>query len=300
MYVITGATGNTGHIVAEKLLAEGKQVRVLGRDIDRLSKLAEAGAEAFALDINDPALLAEAFSGATAAYVMLPPSMTSDDYRADQDRTSRALAAAIEKSNITHVVSLSSVGADKESKTGPVVGLHNMELALNKLPKLNVLHLRAAYFMENTIVQVGTIKAMSISAGPLRGDLKISMIAARDIGAVAADELSRLDFEHHQTRELLGQRDLSMNEVARILGKAVGIPDLKYIHLEDNQVKPAMMRMGLSENVASLILEMAGALNSGHMTSLEPRSEANTTPTSFETFAAEVFVPLFKGKSTGA
>lgn len=300
MYVIMGATGNTGHIVAERLLSQGKQVRVLARDIGRLSKLTEAGAEGFAFDIDYPALIDQAFSGATAAYVMIPPSMTSNDYRAQQDRNTEAIVGAIERSKVSHVVTLSSVGADKESKTGPVVGLHNLELALNKLSSLNVLHLRAAYFMENTLAQINTVKAMDLTAGPLRGDLKIPMIATRDIGEVAADELASLNFTHHQTRELLGQRDLSMDEVAKILGDAVGKTDLKYLYLENNQVKPAMIRMGMSENMTDLILEMAAALNSGHMTSLEPRSEINTTPTSFETFAAEVFAPLFKGKSTRA
>ena len=300
MYVVMGATGNTGRVVAERLLAERKQVRVLGRDIDRLTQLKEAGAEAFAVDINDPATLSQAFSGATAAYVMIPPSMTSDDYRAEQDRNSNTIATAIESAKVPYVVTLSSVGADKESKTGPVVGLHNLELALNKIPALNVLHLRAAYFMENTLAQINTIKAMGFSAGPLLGDLKIPMIATHDIGEAAAQELLRLDFKHHQTRELLGQRDLSMKEVAGLLGEAIGKPDLKYIYLEDSQVRPAMMRMGMSENVTNLILEMASALNSGHMAALEPRSEKNTTPTSFGTFASAVFAPLFKGKSTRA
>jgi uncharacterized protein YbjT (DUF2867 family) len=115
------------------------------------------------------------------------------------------------------------------------------------------------------------------------------MIATRDIGAVAADELLKLGFQQKQTRELLGQRDLTMTEVAAIIGKAIDKPGLAYKQLPDEQFRTAATQAGISLNVANLILEMAAALNSGHMRPLEPRSARNTTPTSFEVFVAEQF-----------
>jgi len=75
-----------------------------------------------------------------------------------------------------------------------------------------------------------------------------------------------------QTRELLGQRDLSYAEATTIIGKAVGKPDLKYLQLPDEQVRGAFLQMGISANVADLILEMAAALNSGYMKPLEERT----------------------------
>jgi len=50
MYVVTGATGNTGSVVAEKLLAKGEKVRVIGRDAKRLERFAKKGAEPFVAD----------------------------------------------------------------------------------------------------------------------------------------------------------------------------------------------------------------------------------------------------------
>ena len=91
-----------------------------------------------------------------------------------------------------------------------------------------------------------------------------------------------------------------MAEVATIIGKAIGKPDLNYLQLPDEQVRAALTQLGMSLNVANLILEMAGALNSGHMRALEQRSAQNTTPTSFESFVAEEFVPRYRGKSTAA
>jgi uncharacterized protein YbjT (DUF2867 family) len=53
MYVILGASGNTGHVVAQKLLSSGKKVRVVGRNSDHLQFLAAEGAEKFVADVTD-------------------------------------------------------------------------------------------------------------------------------------------------------------------------------------------------------------------------------------------------------
>ena len=177
MYVITGATGNTGSGIAEALLARGEKVRVVGRSAEKLERFVQKGAEALSADLGDEAALARAFAGATAVYVMIPPDPTSEHWREQQERQSDALAAALQKSGATYAVTLSSVGADKAEKVGPVVGLHSLEEKLNRIAGLNVLHLRAGYFMENLLQYVGLIKTMGMLAGTLRSDLPIAMIA---------------------------------------------------------------------------------------------------------------------------
>jgi uncharacterized protein YbjT (DUF2867 family) len=300
MYAITGATGHTGNTVARRLLTDGKKVRVIGRDEQRLGSLIDAGAEPFVCDLADSAKLAKGFSGCEAAYVMIPPDMASKDYRAFQDRTTDSIASALGKAGVKFAVALSSFGADKADKTGPVVGLHHLEQRLGSIPGLNVLNLRAGYFMENTFAQAGIIHAMGNAAGPVRPDLRVAMIASRDIGQAAADALLRLDFRGQQARELLGQRDLTMTEVARIIGPAIGKPDLKYVQIPDEAFRGALTQAGVSTNMVNLILEMVGAMNSGHMRPLEARSPKNTTPTSYETFVAEEFVPAYEGKMAHA
>jgi uncharacterized protein YbjT (DUF2867 family) len=300
MYVVTGATGNTGHVVANRLLDQGKKVRVIGRSRERLQPFVARGAEAFVADLTDQTAVKQAFAGADAVYAMIPPDVASPDLRAEQRRVTAAIAAALEHAGVTHAVTLSSIGADKESGTGPVVGLHELEQALNRIAGLNVVHLRAVYFMENTLGQAAAIKAMGKTAGPLRGDLKLPMIATKDIGNKVADWLLALDFKGKQAREVLGQRDLSMNEATSIIGKAIEKPDLEYVQLPDAMMQPILVQMGMSSNMAALIIEMAGALNSGHMRALEPRTAQNTTPTSFETFVKEEFVPLYRSQMRAA
>ena len=294
MYVVLGASGNTGHVVAKNLLARGQKVRVVGRNAAHLQPLAAEGAEIFIGDATDASALTKAFYQADAAYVMIPPNPTSNDVRAYEDRVSDAIVAAVRNAGVRNVVSLSSFGADKLTGTGPVAGLHDLEQKLNQINGANVLHMRAGYFMENTLPQVGAIRMLGNMIGPVSPNLKLPMIATRDIGAAAADALLRLAFQGKQTQELQGQRDLDYSEAATIIGKAIGKPDLGYIQAPDNQIRAAMVQMGMSDNFAGLILEMAGALNTGHMRALEPRTASNTTPTKFETFVAESFVPAYQ------
>jgi hypothetical protein len=101
-------------------------------------------------------------------------------------------------------------------------------------------------------------------------------------------------------RELLGQRDVSYDEVAKIIGRAVGKPALRYTQAPNQQVRSAMIQSGMSSDMADLLLEMSGSLNSGYMRALEPRSAQNTTPTSYETFVNEEFLPLYESKSAAA
>ena len=220
MYVVLGASGHTGQVVARNLLAAGAKVRVVGRSADRLQKLGREGAEVFVADATDGPALTRAFKGANSAYVLIPPNISSTDVRANQERVSDAVAAAIQNAGVKNVVALSSIGADKPSGTGPVVGLYDLEQKLNQIAGANVLHLRAGYFMENTLPQVGVVRSMGSVAAPIRPDLKLPMIATRDIGDAATGALLRGDTRGKQTRELLGQRDITYVEVASIIGRS--------------------------------------------------------------------------------
>ncbi len=300
MYVILGATGNIGAVLANTLLARGESVRVFGRNAHKLSKFANRGAEVFVGNLGDVTTLTNALSGARAAFLMIPPSMGSADYRADQERYSDAIRAAVEASGLQYAVTLSSVGAQAATGTGPIVGLHSDEQKLNSLGKLNVLHLRAAYFMENHLQGISLIQTMGLYGGALRPDLRFPQIATRDIASFAAERLLKLDFSGKRTHELLGERDLSMNEVTAILGRGIAKPDLHYMQFPYAQVQEVLVQMGVSTKTASQYVEMFEGVNQGIVAPEEPRSVENTTPTTFEAFVQDVFLPAYRGMAVTA
>lgn len=295
-YVILGASGNTGSIVADFLLSKGEKVRVGGRDAGRLRRFVEKGAEAFTAELSDAAALTKALSGARAAYLLLPPVKS----RESQMREGDAIAKAVEESGLRYAVNLSSYGAQVPENTGPLAGLHALEEKLNAISALNVLHLRAGYFMENNLAAIGMIQGMGLVGNALIPNLKLPMVATRDVGDYAAQRLLHLDFSGKQTRELLGERDLSMTEVAAVIGRGIGNPDLPYQQFSYDQVEHALTDLRVPPKGAALYVEMYKAINELVVVALEPRSPANTTPTSFEKFVQDVFVPVYRGEAASA
>ena len=296
VYVILGASGNTGSIIVDSLLSKGKKVRVVGRDLGRLHRFVRQGAEAFTAYVSDAAALTKAFSGARAAYLMSPPPKS----REDQERESDAIAKAVTESGLRYAVHLSSCGAQVPEGTGPIAGLHSSEQKLNAISGLNVLHLRAAYFMENNLAAIDMIHGMGLFGSALLSGLKRPMIATRDVGDYAAQRLVDLDFSGKQTRELLGERDLSMTEVTAVIARGIGKPDLRYEQFSYDQVQQLLTQKGIPPKAAALYIEMYKAVNAGVLVPREPRSPENTTPTSFEEFIRDVFAPAYHGKARTA
>lgn len=296
MIVVTGATGRTGTAAAKALLDKGRSVRIVGRDASKLAPLAALGAEPFVGRVEDADSMTEAFSGASSVYLVLPEDISQSDLPAHQDRISDSFSAAIAKARVPFVVNLSSIGAQHAKGTGPIVGLHNQEHKLNRVAGLNVLHVRAAYFMENLFMSAEPLRSMGVLPGGLRPDVPIPWIATKDIGEYVASRLAACDFSGSTTQELQGQRDISMQEAAAIVGNAIGKPGLAYVQLPGTTLGASLLEMGLPKKTSELIVEMWDAANAGLIVPQEERSEKNTTPTTLESFVKNVFAPAYLQK----
>lgn len=293
-FVICGATGNIGSRVAGTLLDAGEPVRAIGRKKVRLGELAAKGAEPWAGDLGDAGFLAKAFAGARAAFVMIPPGYDAEDYRRYQNRIADALASALSAARVPRVVSLSSVGAHLSGGTGPILGLHDMERKLDGLQKVSVVHLRPGYFMENHLFSIPVIREHGINGSPTRPDVPIPMIATRDIAEEAARLLPDETSTGRAVRYLLGPRALTMEEATRILGEAIGRPDLKYAQFPEEDARQAMIGMGMSSGAVEAMLEMERGFNAGAIVPTQGRSPENTTKTPLEEFAQAVFAPAYR------
>jgi uncharacterized protein YbjT (DUF2867 family) len=285
LITVMGATGKTGQAVARHLLAVGVQVRAVGRSAERLVPLAKAGAQPVVADAKRAPELAAAFGGADAVYALVPPFYTTPDLLAHYDRVNGAIASAITESGVRRVAYLSSLGAELESGTGPIVGLHRGEERLKAIPGLDLLLLRPGYFYENHLGSIGLVKSQGVNGGATAPDVPIVQIAARDIGEAAGQALAQRDFSGTVVRELFGPRDLTMTEATRVLGSKVGKPELKYVQFPDQGVVSALTAAGLSENLARAFVEMSHAMNERKLVAHQKRTPANTGSTTFEAFA---------------
>jgi uncharacterized protein YbjT (DUF2867 family) len=213
---------------------------------------------------------------------------------------STAITEAIRAAEVSHVVLLSSIGAQHANRTGPIRALHTFEEKLRQVPNLNALFLRPGPFMENFLLLIPLVHSMGFLAGGIDDHLKMAMIATRDIAVVAAEALQKRDFSGISTRELHGPRDISHDEAAAAIGATIGKPKLSYKHFPAFLIEQGMKQMGIPGRTAALMSEMNEAANDGRLKPLEERSEKNTTPTTIEDWAREVFLPAYSAKAAVA
>ena len=296
---VLGATGNIGTALVHHLLGQGHHVTAVARPSARLDALAQAGATIAAGDAHDAAFLTEALHDADAAFLMIPPNMTAPDVLAHYQKIGEATVQAVRATGLRQAVNLSSNGADLPAGTGPILGVHHQEARLNAIDGLHVVHLRPAYFMENLLGSIGMIQHMGINGGAMRPDLSLPMIATKDIAAKAAELLNGDVPAGHSAHNLLGPRNYSQLEATAVLGQAIGRPELPYVPFSYDDAQKGMTGAGLSENMASLYIEMTRSLNEEKLMVHEVRTADSTTPTTLEEFAETVFAPAFKGATAG-
>jgi len=286
MITVMGATGRTGSRICQTLLEAGIPVRALGRNAERLAPLAAAGAQVAVGEPSDAAFLTEAFQGAEALYTLLAYGPDTEDYRQQQAAQGEAIVQAIRASGVRRVVFLSSVGAEVPAGTGPIISLHDQEQRLHQLPpEVEVLMLRSGALFENLYGALEIVRAFGCYSDAVAPDVPVPMVATQDVADAAARALLSLDWQGRVTREVLGQRDLSYAEATRLLGAAIGRPELPYVAVPPLELASALREAGYSASVAACYAELGEAISTGRVRAQEARSARNTTATPFEDFA---------------
>jgi len=283
MIVITGATGQVGSKIVVKLLSNGKNVKALGRSQEKLDALKKQGAVVENVEPNDVTALTNAFKGAEVVFLILPPNFQAENVGQFHDEIGQAQIEAIKKAGVKNVIFLSSQGASDFEKTGVVAGVGRHEMRLNKLEDVNVLSIRPTYFMENTLSLIPMIDTIGFIGTPIKSNIGLGLIATEDIAEIASQKLVTLDFEGKSHIDLLGDRDYNHIELAEILGKAFGKPELPYVELSYEDNKTALLNYGISESMADYFNTLYKGINDGVFITAK-RTHETSTPTSFETF----------------
>lgn len=292
-YAITGSAGNISRPLVGRLLAEGHDVTVIGRSQENLKPLTDKGAKAAVGTVEDAAFLKDAFAGADAVYTMVPPQAAMGENVYEQ--LGANYAGAIRANNIKYVVNLSSVGAHLAEGAGPVNGLYRTERELNKLSDANVLHLRPGFFYVNFFGNIGMIRDMGILGGNY-GDSNAKMILSYpgDIAEAVAELLLQLSFTGHVVHYHASD-ERTLGEIARVLGVAVGKPDLPWVLFTDEQSYEGMVGAGLPEILASRYAEMGRAMRTGIMwEDFQKHRPAKFGKTKLEDFA-RIFATVYNG-----
>jgi len=287
-YVVTGSLGNISKTLAERLVAAGHTVTVVSSKAEKTAQIEALGARAAVGSVEDVGFLTKTFTGADAVYTMVPPNFGAGDWKKYIGSIGENYAAAIKSSGVKNVVNLSSIGAHMPDGCGPVSGLFFVEKALNGLEGVNVKHLRAGFFYFNFLGNIGMIKNMGIIGGNYGEGTKLPLVHPDDIAEAAAGELLGLSFKGKSIRYVVSD-EKTTHEVAAILGKAVGKPDLPWINFRDEDTLAGLVQAGLPEEIAKNYTEMGAAMRSGEMSA----EYIANRPAVFGKTKLEAFAPVF-------
>src|SRR5258705_2429753 len=257
MFVVLGASGNTGKVVAETLLRQKKKVRVVLHDAAKGKAWGKGGADVAIAEAEEGVALERAFSGAEGVYVFRAPIFREGHVRGDNNRRTTTIAAAVEAAGVQHVVLLSSVGAQQSEGPGPVLGLRDAETVFRRA-KAAVTFVRAAYFMENW---GGSLYAVEQGILPtfLVADKAMPLVATRDIGTAAARLLAE-GGSGNRVIELAGPREYAPRDVAAAVERIVGRP-IEVQQAPEEAVAPVVMGAGMNAEWARLFQELTHGLN---------------------------------------
>jgi len=291
-YVVTGSLGNISKPLAERLIAAGHSVTVISSNAGKAAQIEAIGANAAIGSVEDVPFLIETFTGADAVYTMVPPNFGSGNWKKYIAGIGENYATAIQGSGVKNIVNLSSIGAHMPDGCGPVSGLFFVEKALNELAGVNIKHVRPGFFYPNFLGNIGMIKHMGIIGANYGEGTKLVLVHPNDIAEAAAEELLGLSFKGKSVRYITSD-EKTTHDVATILGRAIGKPELPWIDFKDEDTVSGMIQAGLPEEIAKNYAEMGAAMRSGEMASDYNVNRPTTLGKSkFEDFAL-VFAAIY-------
>jgi len=266
---ITGSLGNISKPLTQELVQKGHQITVISSNPERQKEIEALGASAAIGTMEDADFLTASFKGADAVYVMetMGPRGFFDhnlDIIAAINKIGNNYKQAIEQSGVKRVVHLSSIGAHTDKGNGLLAFHYNVENILQTLPSdVSITFMRPVGFYYNLLGFINTIKTQGVIATNYGGDSKKPWVSPLDIAAAVAEELVT-PFEGRKIRYVASD-EISCNELASLLGTAIGKPDLKWLIIPDEQLLNGMIASGMNPKVAAGMVEMNAGMNNGDL-----------------------------------
>ncbi|MGD1223151.1 NAD(P)H-binding protein [Streptomyces krungchingensis] len=293
MIVITAPTGNIGRHLLSRLLesapAAGEALRVIVRDPARLPDAARGRVEVVTGSHAEPGVLDRAFAGADAVFWLVPPDASLTPYDAYSGFTLPAVEA-LAAHRVGHVVGVSALG--RGTPLADRAGLVTASLAMDDLIAGTGVAYRALAcpsFFENLLEEADSIREKGVFADTVDADRKAPLVAVADIAATAAGLLLNRSWTGTDSVPVLGPRDLSPDDLARIMTEQLGRP-VRYERRPLDELSSTLVGHGLNETFVQGIVDMKRAKDEG-LDAGVARTPATTSPTGFEQWCARTLKP---------
>ena len=262
--VVTGSLGHISQPLVKELVQKEHTVTVISRKAEKQKDIEALSANAAIGSLEDVDFLMSTFAGAEAVYCMIPPNFTELNQVAYYRRIGSNYVQAIRQSGVKRVVHLSSWGAHRDKGTGIILGSHNVEVMLNELSGVVLTHLRAGSIFYNLYGFVDMIKGAGSIGANYGGEDKIVWVHPNDIAAAAAEELQKTPTAGSGVRYVASD-ERTATETAKVLGAAIGKPDLQWLTFTDEQAKAGMEQKGLPPSIAADLVDLNASIHSGAM-----------------------------------
>lgn len=262
--IVTGSLGNISKPLTIELVQKGHSVTVISSNPENKTAIETLGATAAIGSVEDIDFLTTIFTEADAVYCMIPRANYFDptlDLDAFTRKIGNNYAEAIENSGVKRAVFLSSIGAHLDKNSGIILRYHEIENMLNKLPNAAITFMRPTSFFYNLLAYVPMIKHQGVIAANYGADQLIPWVSPIDIAEAIAEELvTPLD---GQKVRYVASEELTGNQTTRILGAAIGKPDLKWVLTSDDETLAGLITIGMQPKIAAGLVEMYAGLYNG-------------------------------------
>lgn len=262
--IVTGSLGHISKPLTEELVAKGHDVTVVSSKADKQQQIEALGAKAAIGTLADVDFLTTTFTGADAVYTMVPPNYATTDMMAYYRETGENYAQAIKISGVKRIVHLSSIGAHMQKDSGLILAHRQVEDIFDKLPAdVMITYMRPSGFYYNLLVFIPGIKANGKIVANYGAEDMLIWVAPGDIAAAIADEFEK-PISGRKVRYVASD-ELTGHETARILGEAIGKPDLKWILVSDEERLQQLQSAGLPAAMAHGLVEMFSSQHNGKL-----------------------------------
>jgi len=294
--VLTGSIGKISKPLAENLIKAGHDVSIISSSNEKRVAIEGMGAKALIGNILEPEFLQHSFQGSDAVYCMVPPDYAAPDQLGYYRSVGKAYFDAIKETGVKRVVHLSSFGAHLSEGNGLIKGSHQVENMLNTLPDISLTHMRPGYFFYNLLSFIPMIKAAGFIGSVYGGPDTLPLVAPRDIAEAIAEQL-QIQTDAAPVRYVYSD-DRSCNEVATLIGNAIGIPELKWTVLSADQVGQSLASNGMPETLIKGLIEMGESIHTGKLREEFDKESAFKGTMTMERYA-EIFADHYFDKTVG-
>lgn len=262
--ILTGSLGNISKPLAIELVNKGHDITVISSNAEKQNDIEALGATAKIGSLEDVSFLTESFTGADAIYCMIPPSYYTNaalNQLEFYQKIGSNYAEAIQKSGVIKVIHLSSTGAHLSKGSGIVLGHHAVENILKELSGVAITHMRPTAFYNNLNNFIQVIKNTGNISANYGAEDKIAWASPIDIASAIAEEIVT-PIVGRKIRYVASE-ELTCNEVAGILGVAIGKPELKWTIISNEQMQSRLEKIGMKPALATGLVEMNSSMHSG-------------------------------------